>query len=94
MAQLKGRLLVKCDLPEELKEEVNQILDWTLPDQFSRLMVRIIITYPYFIFVKGFKLNRLCSTRPNSLLVVKEISHFDVRNDQCIYFQIYSLSDL
>ena len=31
IATLKGRLLVKCDLPRELQIEVNNILDWTLP---------------------------------------------------------------
>ena len=31
IATLKGKLLVKCDLPKELQVKVNRILDWTLP---------------------------------------------------------------
>ena len=31
LAQLKGRLLVKCELPADLQEESNDILGWVLP---------------------------------------------------------------
>lgn len=31
LSQLKGKLLVKCDLPEDLQTETNDILGWVLP---------------------------------------------------------------
>ena len=31
IATLKGKLLLKCDLPVDLQKRVNNILDWTLP---------------------------------------------------------------
>ena len=30
-AQLKGKLLVKCELPEDLQQDSNEILGWVLP---------------------------------------------------------------
>ena len=32
-AQLKGKLLVKCELPEDLQQDSNEILGWVLPAQ-------------------------------------------------------------
>ena len=31
LAQLKGKLLIKCELPDDLKTETNEILGWVLP---------------------------------------------------------------
>ena len=31
MANIKGKLLVKCELPQELHHETNEILGWVLP---------------------------------------------------------------
>ena len=31
LSQLKGKLLVKCELPEDLQTETNDILGWVLP---------------------------------------------------------------
>ena len=30
LAQLKGKLLIKCELPDDLKTETNEILGWVL----------------------------------------------------------------
>ena len=40
IATLKGRLLVKCDLPQELQIEVNTILDWSLPYERKPSLVK------------------------------------------------------
>ena len=39
MAKLKGKLLVKCELPEELHKETNEILGWVLPGQTKQVSV-------------------------------------------------------
>ena len=39
MAQLKGKLLVKCELPEELHQETNEILGWVIPSPKKQVSV-------------------------------------------------------
>ena len=39
MAQLKGKLLVKCELPQELHHETNEILGWVHPDQKKQVNI-------------------------------------------------------
>ena len=39
MAQLKGKLLVKCELPQELHHETNEILGWVLPGQKKQVNI-------------------------------------------------------
>ena len=44
MAQLKGKLLVKCELPEDLHHETNEILGWVLPGQKKQVSVAPVAT--------------------------------------------------
>ena len=39
MAQLKGKLLVKCELPQDLHHETNEILGWVHPAQRKQVII-------------------------------------------------------
>ena len=41
LSQLKGKLLVKCELPEDLQTETNDILGWVLPFRREKVEVSI-----------------------------------------------------
>ena len=62
LAQLKGKLLIKCELPDDLKTETNEILGWVLPAPAAASANQDKVSFnTYFLYHMFFRSDRISS---------------------------------